>query len=152
MPKKLAKKDVVVVGVGWAGGIIASELCKEGVEVVGLERGKHRDTSDFFMVHDELRYALRYELMQDVSKETITFRNNTTQRAVPMRQLGSRLRGDGVGGAGVHWDGQTIRCHAYDFEIKTMTEERYGKEKTKIHGINLQDWGITYDELEPYFD
>lgn len=152
MPKKLPKTDVVVVGVGWAGGIIASELCKEGVKVVGLERGKARDTKDFFMVHDELRYALRYELMQDMSKETITFRNNRKQRALPMRQLGSFLLGDGLGGAGVHWNGMTVRFHPYDFEIKTMTEERYGKDKTTIHGINLQDWGITYDELEPYFD
>lgn len=152
MPKKLPKTDVVVVGVGWAGGIIASELCKEGINVVGLERGKERNTKDFFMVHDELRYAHRNELMQDVSKETITFRNARKQRALPMRQLGSFLLGEGLGGAGIHWNGQTVRFHPYDFEIKTLTEKRYGKEKTTINGINIQDWGITYDELEPYFD
>src|SRR5699024_711408 len=140
-----------ISGVGWAGGIIASELTKEGFNVVGLERGKDRSTDDFFMIHDELRYGLRYELMQDTSKETVTFRNKKDQLALPMRQLGSFLLGDGLGGSGVHWNGMTVRFFPYDFEIKTETEKRYGKEKTEIHGINLQDWGMTYDELDPYY-
>src|SRR5699024_9198166 len=147
---KLPKADIVIVGVGWAGSIIAAECCKAGLNVVGLERGEERSTEDFFMVHDELRYALRYELMQDVSKETITFRNERSQRALPMRQLGSFLMGEGLGGAGIHWNGMTFRFNPYDFEIKTKTKERYGKEK--YDGLNIQDWGITYEELEPYFD
>ena len=151
MPKKLPKTDVVIVGVGWAGGIIASELTKQGLNVVGLEKGKERLTEDYYMVHDELRYALRYELMQDLSKETITFRSNEKIRALPMRQYGSFLLGDGIGGAGVHWNGQTFRFLPYDFQIRTLTEERYGKNKIPPE-MTLQDWGITYDELEPYFD
>ncbi|MBU5212043.1 GMC family oxidoreductase [Heyndrickxia oleronia] len=151
MAKKLPKVDVVVVGVGWGGGIIASELTKQGLNVVGLERGKERKTEDYFMVHDELRYALRYELFQDLSKETTTFRGNEKIRALPMRQYGSFLLGDGLGGAGVHWNGQTYRFLPYDFEIKSKTIEKYGKKKIP-NGMTLQDWGITYDELEPYFD
>ena len=30
MVKKLPKIDVVIIGVGWSGGIIASELTKKG--------------------------------------------------------------------------------------------------------------------------
>ncbi|MBD2843941.1 GMC family oxidoreductase [Paenibacillus sp. IB182496] len=151
MAKKLPKTDVVIVGVGWGGGIIASELTKQGLNVVGLERGRERKTEDYFMVHDELRYALRYDLMQDLSKETITFRGNEKIRALPMRQYGSFLIGDGLGGAGVHWNGQTYRFLPYDFEILSQTIERYGKDKIP-EGMTIQDWGITYDELEPYFD
>ncbi|QQZ10465.1 GMC family oxidoreductase [Heyndrickxia vini] len=151
MVKKLPKVDVVIIGVGWAGGIIASELTKKGLNVVGLERGKERKTEDYYMVHDELRYALRYELMQDLSKETITFRGNERTRALPMRQYGSFLLGDGLGGAGVHWNGQTFRFLPYDFEIRSKTIEKYGKNKIP-KGMTIQDWGITYDELEPYFD
>lgn len=150
MAKKLDKKEAVIVGVGWAGGIIASELAKEGIEVVGLERGGDRSTDDFQMIHDEYRYALRYGLMQDVSKETVTFRNKPDERALPMRQLGSFLLGEGVGGAGVHWNGQTWRFLPYDLEIKSKTDEKYGKDKLDDDYM-LQDWGITYDELEPYF-
>lgn len=151
MVKTMPKTDVVVVGLGWAGGIIAAELTKKGYKVVGLERGKERQTKDYFMGHDELRYAQRFELMQDLSKETITFRNNEKMTALPMRQYGSFLLGDGLGGAGSHWNGQTFRFIPYDFQIKTLTEERYGKNKIPKE-MTLQDWGITYDELEPYFD
>ena len=72
MATTLDKVDVVTVGVGWTGGIIAAEAAKAGLKVVGLERGKTRGTEDYQHVHDELKYAVRYELMQDVSKETLT--------------------------------------------------------------------------------
>jgi len=151
MARKLPKVDVVVVGVGWGGGIIASELTKQGLTVVGLERGKERKTEDYFMVHDELRYAMRFEMMQDLSKETITFRSKPSVRALPMRSYGSFLLGTGLGGSGVHWNGQTFRFLPYDFEIRSKTIERYGEKKIP-DGMTIQDWGITYDELEPYFD
>lgn len=151
MAKTLPKTDVVIVGVGWAGGIIASELTKSGLNVVGLERGKERKTEDYFMVHDELRYSMRYELMQDLSKETITFRSNENVRALPMRQYGSFLLGDGLGGSGVHWNGQTYRFLPYDFQIRSKTIERYGKNKIPAD-MTIRDYGITYDELEPYYD
>src|SRR5699024_5921226 len=151
MVKTLDKVDVVTVGMGWAGGIIASELAKAGVQVVGLERGENRGTEDFQMVHDEYRYAIRYDLMQDLSKETITFRNNPDELALPMRQFGAFLIGTGVGGAGTHWNGDTWFFSPYDFEIKTMTDKKDGKNKLPKEYM-IQDWGITYDELEPYYE
>lgn len=151
MAKKLPKVPVVVVGMGWAGGIIASELTKAGIKVVGLERGKERDMSDYLMVHDELRFQHREELMQDLSKETITHRNNQKMRALPMRNYGTFIVGEGLGGAGSHWNGQTYRFLPYDFEIKSLTEKRYGKSKIKSD-YPIQDWGITYDQLESYYD
>ncbi|RKP50064.1 GMC family oxidoreductase [Cohnella endophytica] len=151
MAKTLPKTDVVIVGVGWAGGIIASELTKKGLNVVGLERGRERKTEDYYMVHDELRYSARYGLMQDLSKETVTFRSTEKIRALPMRAYGSFLIGDGLGGAGVHWNGQTFRFLPYDFKIRSMTTEKYGKNKIPAD-MAIQDWGITYEELEPYYD
>ncbi|GIP40067.1 GMC family oxidoreductase [Paenibacillus sp. J31TS4] len=151
MATKLPKVPVVIVGMGWMGGIIAAELAKAGIKTVGLERGKRRKTEDYFMVHDELRYALRYDLMQDLSRESITFRNTSKMTALPMRTHGSFLLGEGVGGSGVHWNGQNYRFLPYDFQIRTKTIERYGAKKIP-DGMQLQDWGITYDELEPYFD
>ncbi|PLR76222.1 GMC family oxidoreductase [Bacillus sp. V3-13] len=151
MATQLPKTDIVVVGVGWVGGIIAAELARKGYKVVGIERGKERSTEDYFMAHDELRYAERKEMMQDMSKETVTFRHNMKQKALPYREWGSFLIGDGVGGSGMHWNGQTFRFLPYDFEIYSKTVERYGKDKIP-QGMQLQDWGITYDELKPYFD
>ncbi|WP_413376507.1 GMC family oxidoreductase [Alkalihalobacillus sp. 1P02AB] len=151
MATELPKKEAVIVGMGWTGSIIAAELAKAGVEVVGLERGKERGLKDYYVVHDELRYAIRYDLMQDLSKETITFRHDLDERALPMRQMGSFLLGEGSGGSGVHWNGQTYRFLPYDFQIRTQTIEKYGEEKVNQLNLQLQDWGITYEELEPYF-
>lgn len=151
MPTKLPKTDVVVVGVGWAGGIIAAELTKQGVKVVGLERGKERKTEDYAMAHDELRYAFRFEMMQDLSRETVTFRNHDRMQALPMRQHGSFLLGDGLGGAGSHWNGMTYRFLPYDFQIYSETVKRYGKEKIP-EGMTIQDWGVTYEEMEFYYN
>ena len=53
------KTDVVIVGVGAAGGILAAELGKAGMKVIGLERGPRLKTSDFQL--DELRYFQRQD-------------------------------------------------------------------------------------------
>ncbi len=47
MAKVLKKVDVVTVGAGWTGGIIAAELTKAGLKVVSLERGEMRSSADF---------------------------------------------------------------------------------------------------------
>lgn len=150
MVKKLDKVETVVVGMGWAGGIISAELAKAGKQVVGLERGEDRSTEDFQMIHDEYRYENRDELMQNLAKETLTFRNNPDERALPLRQAGAFLVGTGVGGAGVHWAGETWFFSPFDFKIKTMTDEKYGKNKLS-KDYTIQDWGITFDELHPYY-
>src|SRR6266511_3922587 len=48
------KTDVVIVGVGAAGGILAAELGKAGMKVIGLERGPRLTTQDFDP-HDDFR-------------------------------------------------------------------------------------------------
>src|SRR5690606_28637064 len=73
------------------------------------------------------------------------------QRSLPMRQLGSFRPGAGVGGAGVHWNGQTWRFLPDDFLIRSHTEERYGAGFIP-EDLTIQDWGITYDELESCYD
>jgi choline dehydrogenase-like flavoprotein len=49
------KTDVVIVGVGGTGGILAADLGKAGMKVIGLERGPRHVTADF-AGQDELRY------------------------------------------------------------------------------------------------
>ncbi len=154
MATKLRPVDVVTVGVGLTGTILAKELADSGLKVVGLERGRWRDTDpDFAMpgAHDELKYVRRHELMQDLSKETLTFRNAMSETALPMRQLGSFLPGEGVGGAAVHWGGLTWRFLPWDFETNSRTLARYGKNQV-AEDCTMQDWGVSYDELEPHFD
>lgn len=150
MAKTLKKVDVVTIGAGWTAGIIAAELTKQGLEVLSLERGQARKTEDFASIHDEWRYGINYGLMQDCSKETVTFRHSSNQDALPMRKMGSFLLGNNVGGAGTHWNGWTFRFTPYDFQIKTMSKQRYGNKLGKDY--TLEDWGITYSQMEKYFD
>ena len=55
MAEELDKVDVVVVGTGWAGGVVSAELAKAGKNVVALEKGEEKTRSDYIGVKDELR-------------------------------------------------------------------------------------------------
>lgn len=151
MAKKLNKVDVVTVGVGWMGGIVAAELTKAGFNVVGLEKGSERTREDYLHTHDELRYTIRGEMESKLTKETYTFRRNLGEEAIPVRDKATIRMGTGTGGGGSHWGAQTHRYYPYDFEIRSKTIERYGEDKIPKN-MSLQDWGITYEELEPYYD
>jgi gluconate 2-dehydrogenase alpha chain len=145
--------DVVLVGGGLTASILGKELAEAGRTVVALERGQMRDTVPDFQsptMHDELKYDVRYGLAQDVSVQTLSFRNLVGQRALPMRQLGSFLPGEGVGGGAVHWNGQTWRFQPEWFRLRSWVNERYGADFL-AEDVTIQDWGITYEELEPYY-
>ena len=151
---RLKPVDVVVVGAGVAGTIICKELAAAGLKVVALERGRMVDPQhDFAMpyAHDELKYDRHSDLLQNLSRETITFRNTMNETALPMRELGSFKPGECVGGAGAHWGGHTRRFLPWDFEMRSRTIERYGM-KQFTGDCTSQDWGLTYEELEPYYD
>src|SRR3981081_555851 len=106
MVTKLKEVDVVVVGLGWTGGILAKELAEAGMKVRARERGAPRSSENDYSlpnIRDELRYVVRHDLMQNPARDTLTVRNNPRQEALPMRRLGSFLPGAGVGGARGHW-------------------------------------------------
>jgi gluconate 2-dehydrogenase alpha chain len=152
MAQKLPPVDVVLVGFGWTGAMLGQELTDEGLSVLALERGGWRDTPTDFAVtfaQDELRYMWRRELFQEPSHDTLTFRNDGSQTALPMRHLGSFLPASGVGGAGIHWNGQNWRFLPADFVVRSHNEQRYGP---LPEDLTVQDWGLTYDELEPFYD
>lgn len=154
MANPLKPVDVVLVGFGWTASIMAEQLTQSGLEVLALERGKFRDTVPDFaptQIQDEYRYAVRDALFQDTARDTLSFRNSMDQTALPMRHLGSFLPAVGVGGAGVHWNGQTWRFLPEDFVIRSHTEKRYGKNFIPAD-MTIQDWGVTYAELEPHYD
>src|SRR5258708_35805597 len=148
--------DVVRIGVGVTGSPAALELAATGLKVVGLERGPGRDTVPDFQspaIHDELRFSIRKAMMQDNVKEAVTFRNSSNQTALPIRRWESFLPGQGLGGAFVHWNGQSFRFQVADFIYKSHIEQRYGTKFLEACGpeLTIQDWGVTYDELEPPF-
>lgn len=153
MAKKMPKKDVVVVGLGWTGSILAMELSMEGLDIVALERGPMRSTVPDFRYPqntDELTHAHHFELMQRPRDSTLTMRNSTGQEALPYRKLGSFLPGRGVGGAGVHWNGQNWRPQEAELRLKSYVLENFGAD-VMPEDMQIQDWGVNYAELEPHF-
>jgi len=149
--RTLPAVDVVVVGGGWAGLLMAKELgSRTSLSIVVLERGGPRKTENYSTDMDELDYAIRMHMMQDLSQETVTFRHTPQQRALPLRQHGSFLPGTGVGGAGEHWSAHFPRYVPDSFELLSSTLGRYGPTKLPADH-SIQDWGISYDDLEAYY-
>jgi len=151
---RLPHKDVVIVGLGWTGSIMANELTDEGLEVVAIERGPWRDAATDFPPNydqDELRYRIRHELFLRPDQTTFTFRNKIDQTALPIRTWGAFMPPNGVGGGGVHWNAETWRFLPSDFVLKTHLTERYGAAFLPPD-MTIQDWGVTFDEIEPYYD
>src|SRR5262249_5297646 len=153
MATRLKEVDAVVVGMGWTGSILARELTKAGLNVVGLERGPDRVPGNDFVlraVRDELRYGRRSEFIADNSLETVTFRHFPNESALPMRRWGAFSPGEGVGGAGMHWTGHHWRFLPSDFVLKSHTLTRHGASVIP-HYMTIQDLGVTYHQLLPLF-
>jgi len=151
---RLSEVDAVCLGVGLVGTVLGRELTRAGLKVVGLERGAPQFTVPDFQgpqIHDELRYSVRKALMQDTSRETLTFRNATRDTALPIRRWASFLPGTGLGGALVHWNGQTYRFQDSDFRMRSHYTERYGKNFIP-ENLTIQDWGVSAADLEPHYD
>jgi len=149
--KTLPHTDIVIVGAGWTGLLMAKELAaRTSLNIVVLERGSAHSPTEYATGMDELSYAIRFRMMQDLSQDTVTIRHSPKDRAYPMRQYGSFLPGTGVGGAGEHWSGVFPRFLPDVFELRSRTIEKYGQSRLP-EDHSIQDWGVTYGELEPYY-
>ena len=100
---------------------------------------------------DELRYRIRHELFLRPDQTTFTFRNKMNQTALPIRTWGAFMPPNGVGGGGVHWNAETWRFLPSDFLMRTHLTQRYGARFLPAD-MTIQDWGVTYEELEPHYD
>jgi gluconate 2-dehydrogenase alpha chain len=147
MTMAIEKTDVVIIGVGAAGGILAAELGKAGMKVIGLERGPRLTTADF-NPHDELRYFQRQDLRPNVKLQPITWRPNANARGnpVPVQNYGNQ-----AGGGTVHYGTVSWRFHEDDFRARSQTIERYGASAIP-QDSSLVDWPLSYADLEPYYD
>lgn len=130
--------DFVVIGAGAAGGVVARELTLAGMSVVLIEQGPHLTEKDF--THDELKFRHRGFLTNNHGKQPNTFRKTTAEKAVVRPAVGYGMQ---VGGGTVHFTGNYWRFTENDFREKT----RWGA----VAGSSLEDWPISYADLEPYY-
>ncbi len=141
--------DVAIIGGGWTGLLMAKEItAKTSQSVAVFERGIPRKTADYAVTMDELDHNIRLRMMQNTAEETITHRHSLKDSAVPVRQHGSFHPGTGVGGAGEHWGGASFRFLPDLFTLRTHLTQKHGAAKLPAD-LAVQDWGVTYDELEP---
>jgi len=143
--------DVAIAGGGWVGLALAHEITsRSSLSVLVLERGPGRGLKDYAADMDELDYTLRYRMMHSLADETVTHRHSPRQSAVPVRQYGSFNVGTGVGGSGEHWTGLSYRFLPDQFRLATALADKHGRARLPA-GLAVQDWGVTYEELEPLY-
>lgn len=129
MPSLLRKyedeADVVIVGAGTAGGILAYELSKAGLRVVVIEAGPFWDPQHDF-ASDEL------------SMTSLSWQDTRLVDGGNPLDMGHNNSGRGVGGGSTHWTGVCLRFHESDFRTRLCD------------GVG-EDWPLQYDDLEPYY-
>ena len=166
------RADVVMVGLGCSGSIMAHELAQAGLRVVGLERGPSYTLEEFGDAHDELRNSIRMAMSPTLDKQPLTWRPDarTPARLLPWvtATLSNRasapwatipLAGNplfmppslGVGGGTIHWACWSWRFLPDEFRMRSAIIEHLG-EQALPPGSNIVDWPISYDDLEPYYD
>jgi gluconate 2-dehydrogenase alpha chain len=149
MAQALKPVDVVVVGLGAAGGVAVLPLARAGLKVAGLEAGTWMDAHRDF--HSDEIYNNIRRLVTSSSKaqrEVPTIRGTP---ADPARSAGVHPMMNAIGGTSIHYWGQSWRLKAWDFQTRTEAIRRYGPSAIP-KGSTLEDWPLSYDELEPYYD
>jgi gluconate 2-dehydrogenase alpha chain len=144
--RTLKAVDVVIVGGGWTGLLMAKELAtRTSLEIAVLERGPARKPSDYGADMDEVDYGIHNKLMQSPALLTVTHRHSMKDRAAPIRQYGSFKPGTGTGGAGEHWGGNADRYLPEFFTLRSHLLEKHGK----LPGDSqVADWGFNWDQFE----
>jgi choline dehydrogenase-like flavoprotein len=118
--------DVVIVGAGAAGGVLAKELAEAGMKVVILDAGPIRDPQHDF-ASDEL------------SMQRLGWQDTRIVDGTHPLKMGHNNSGRGVGGGTVHFTGVFLRFHETDFKARSWD------------GV-ADDWPISYEDLAPYYD
>ena len=130
--------DFVIVGSGIAGASVARELTRKGFDVVLLEQGRTVGPED--MEHDELGAFAWPRWTNDPALSPQVYRKTADEKGAT-RHYAQYARA--VGGSTLHFTGNFWRFRPIDFHERS---KRGG-----VPGAALEDWPITYEELEPYY-
>ena len=123
--------DVIVIGSGAGGGVIAKELGEAGLKVIVLEAGRRYRPYQDYPTHAldfEIRVANVF-LPDDARRDLYT---------APSSYPFSYYRVKGVGGSTLAYHAMNPRFHESDFRVRSED------------GV-ADDWPISYVDLEPYY-
>lgn len=130
--------DICIIGSGAAGGVMAKELCEGGAKVIMLESGRAITRAD--MLTHRWPYELPYRGLRG-EKQSPFYQGDIVQ-SIRYSDSDEKIGVDRVrvvGGRTMHWNAVTLRYAARDFK------------EWSVQGIE-EDWPITYEELEPYYE
>jgi choline dehydrogenase-like flavoprotein len=143
----LPKVNAVIIGSGAGGGIVAKELAQAGLSVVLLERGKWYSAAD--CRKDDLRNQRTTVLgngfgPDDARNPRVLVDENGRERILLASEPGYNNNAACVGGGTQSYGAQAWRYMEKDFRMRST----YGA----VAGSTLEDWPISYQDLEPYYE
>jgi choline dehydrogenase-like flavoprotein len=139
--------NAVVIGAGAGGGIVAKELATAGLSVVVFERGK------WYTAHDCRKDDLRNQRTtllgnafgpDDDGNPRVLIDGKGNARQMLPSEGGYQNNAACVGGGTLSYGAQAWRYMPQDFRMRST----YGAPE----GSSLEDWPISYDELEPFYE
>jgi choline dehydrogenase-like flavoprotein len=139
--------NAVVVGAGAGGGVVAKELSEAGLSVVLLERGRWQTYAD--IDSDELRSQRTPALGNAYGPDDRRYRRvvrdagGQWQTVAPSHWLYNNNAAC-VGGGTLSYGAMGWRFMPEDFRMRST----YGD----VPGSTLEDWPITYGDLEPFYE
>lgn len=138
--------DVVVVGAGAGGGIVAEQLALAGLRVALLERGEKLSFAQ--TGHDELRSQRTTVLGNAFGPDDqhyarlVERADGSFERVLPSEGAYSNNAAC-VGGGTMSYGAMAWRFNEKDFRMRST----YGAPQ----GSTLEDWPISYQDLEPFY-
>jgi choline dehydrogenase-like flavoprotein len=142
----LNRVNAVVAGAGAGGGIVAKELAEAGLSVVLLERGKWYTARD--CRKDDLRNQRTSVLgaafgPDDERNRRVSVDAEGREHLVVPSEGAYQNDAACVGGGTFSYGAMAWRYLEKDFRMRTT----YGT----VAGSTLDDWPITFQDLEPYY-
>ena len=140
--------DVIVVGAGAAGGIVAAVLAEAGKRVLVLERGPHLSYATGGR-RDHLRNQRLAEYGHNAGPDIagnprVIVDAEGNERIIRPHEPGYQNNAAAVGSGTVVYGAQAWRFLPDDFRMAS----RYGVPD----GSSLVDWPISYDDLAPFYE
>ena len=127
--------DVLVVGAGPSGAVVAAELAGRGFSVVCLEQGRWFNNDEFpgSKVEWEVLAERRWSRDQNVRRRPDDYPVEVSDSEI------TPIMFAGVGGSSLIYGGHWMRLLPSDFRMRTLD------------GV-ADDWPLTYEDLSPYYD
>ena len=147
---RLTSPDAVIIGSGASGGIAAKILAEGGIKVLLLERGDNHfvglDRPEGIVTNhfgnDELKFQHRDFIYHGPRIDPRTFRSSEDEEASFVGNVNALP--STVGGGTIDYDAFSPRIQQKHLRIKTL----FGQ----LEGTSIEDWPISYDDLEPFYD